>query len=244
MRFREDVAVRMVGLFLWLGSPALAGNLVVNGNFEGPFGDPNYHCKERFTDIKPYGWFGGDKLTYLSAPNFATVVDNNGGLAVWKQPAATSPDGGRFVMADGDPTYSDTFYQVINGLTVGQTYVISFYQAAGQNRDKTGATWEQWKVGLGDQYQYSDLMETPSQGTHPWERQTLYFVAESVSANLSFLAYGGPGGGPMGGLPPVSFLDGVSMRPASVPEPGALLTTALGISGMYGIRFWRRRTVT
>lgn len=239
MEFSRTALIAMIGMVINFGVSASGANLIINGDFEGPFGDPNYHCKERFSDIEPAGWLGGDRLTYLSRPNFATVVDCNGGLAVWQQPGITSPNGGLFVMADADPTYSDTIYQIIDGLTVGQTYAITFYQAAGQNRDRVGATWEQWKVGLGDQYQYSRLMQTPSKGMHPWERQTLYFVANAVAEKLSFLAYGGPGGGPIGGLPPVSFLDGITVESVPLPEPSSLLLSGLGFAGLYTLRFRR-----
>lgn len=238
------VVVLALGLAaLWTGA-ANAGNLVVNGGFEGPpefaFGDSAYRSKERFSEIKPFGWQGGDKLTFLSAPSFATVIDSTA-LSVWTEPAATSPDGGYFVMADGDPVYSDAFYQTLNNLTIGQTYAVSFYQAAGQNSDKVGPTWEEWKVGFGDHYQSSRTMYTPSKGIHPWEKQVLFFVADAVSEKLSFLAVGGPGGGPETGLPPVSFLDGVYV--SAVPEPNSFLISASGIAGLVCLSIWRRRRI-
>ena len=105
-----------------------AGNLVTNGGFDGPYGNANFHIKQRFDEIRPHGWSGGDKLTYLCFPGSATVVDNNGGLAVWTSPATQSPAGGNFVMADGDPNFSDAIYQTVNNLVVGQDYLVSFYQ--------------------------------------------------------------------------------------------------------------------
>ena len=49
---------------------------------------------------------------------------------------------------DGNPTFENSFNQVINGLTAGTTYTLSFWQAAGQQQGFSGDTTEQWKVFL------------------------------------------------------------------------------------------------
>ena len=75
MKLKMFLFVTVISAALNAESVLQAGNLVTNGGFEGPpsqpaYGDHNYHSKERFSEIKPYGWSGGNNLTYLSFPGF------------------------------------------------------------------------------------------------------------------------------------------------------------------------------
>ena len=165
-----------------------------------------------------------------------TADDLSKYLTVYGPFPTTSPDGGKFVEADGDPNYSGVIYQTITGLTAGAQYVVSFYQAAGQQYGFTGPTTEQWAVSLGGSTQLSSLFSLPQGGVGPWMKQSLTFTADGASDVLSFLAEGTPGG-----APPISFLDGVSLD-AAVPEPGAWTLMILGAVGLGAIL--RRRRVT
>lgn len=120
-------------------------------------------------------------------------------------------------------------------MTVGQSYNVSFYQAAGQQFGDSGATTEQWQVSLGSDTQFSAVMLTPSEGVFPWNAQTLSYTASSTSEVLSFLAVGS------GGVPPIVFLDGVDME-TNVPEPSATLLLA-GVGICTGIIRLRRRVI-
>ena len=60
------------------------------------------------------------------------------------------------------------------------------------------------------------LMNTPSQGTSPWELVSMNFVASATSETLSFLAWGDNGNET--NLPPTVFLAGVN-SPSLIPEP-------------------------
>ena len=153
---------------------------------------------------------------------------------------ATSPDGGNFVAADGDPNYSAPFFQTISGLTAGQTYTLTFYQAAAQQVGLSGPTTEQFEVTLGSQIQYSTLMTNPSEGFTPWNQQTMTFTATSASEVLTFLSLGAPGG-----APPLGLLDGVSLNPpspppASTPEPSGLALIGIG-AGIIALRRLQRK---
>ncbi len=232
------VLVPVLVVSLCVSGPAPAG-FITNGSFEAntlTAGTKEYFNTKGTSNVT--GWSGGASLTFLDTPGSA---DNGSYLSVYGPFPKTSPDGGNFVEADGDPKYSGVIYQTVTGLTVGQVYAVSFYQAAGQQQGFKGATTEQWLVGLGatlsDSEKYavgSAKFSLPQGGVGPWQAQTINFTASASSEVLSFLASGTP----TTGAPPISFLDGVSMAP--VPEPSAFVLTGIGLVG-FGLVGWRRR---
>jgi hypothetical protein len=172
--------------------------------------------------------------------------------------------GGNYVEADGNPDFESVFFEEITGLTPGQTYTLSFYQAAGQQQGFTGDTTEQWIVSLGTQaltdsingtngsYSNPDpladikvtpLMSTPSGGVTPWQYVTLELTADAPTQLLSFLAWGD--GGSTINLPPMVFLAGVN-QPNVTPEPASLSLLGIGLLGLAASRMRRpaRRTPT
>ena len=163
----------------------------------------------------------------------------NGGIGLWGT-IANSPDGGNTFASDGDPTYRAPLSQTISGLTVNDTYVLQFDQAAAQQNGTNGATTERWQVTLGSSVQLSPLMNNLSHGVVGWTKQTLSFVASAVSETLSFLAVGTPAG-----EPPVVLLSAVSLSdtstPTGVPEPGSLLLIGGGVLALAVTRkrFWK-----
>lgn len=217
--------------------PASAAvELVKNGSFE--LNNVADGGKSYFGSSAVTGWSGGANLTFIAAPGTA---DNTGlYLAVYGPFPATSPDGGDFVLADGDPSFSGAFWQTIEGLTVGKTYELNFWQAAGQQAGFTGPTTEQWKVTFGGETQHSSLFSLPQGGVGPWEKQTMTFTATATSQVLTFLAEGTPGG-----APPISFLDGVSLKEVvpGVPEPATWAMMLLGF-GAVGFAARRRSGMT
>ncbi len=211
-----------------------AANLVTNGGFETTTLTGKGYFLNNVT-----GWSGGGSgtngdYTFLDFPGTAT--SGAGGYAVYG-PFADSPAGGNFVQADGASNYRAAISQTITGLKVGQEYSLTFYQAAGQQSGFTGNTTERWSVTFGGTTQLSDIymLSTPQVG--PWEAQTMNFTATSASQILSFLAIGTPTG-----LPPTSFLDGVSLL--AVPEPATwgMMIVGLGAMGA-AARLRRRRTI-
>ena len=226
-----------------LALPATA-NLVLNSGFE----TTTLTTKGKFTEnngtANVANWTGGqNKLVYLDFPGTADQAVGVGIIAYGPFPA-TSPAGGNFVMMDGDPDFSGPISQTIGGLTIGNSYTLTFYQAAGQEDGFTGATTERWSVTFGGSTQLSSQFSLPDPNgpglptpLGPWQAQTMTFVATATSQVLSFLAVGTPAGDP-----PLSFLDGIDLEPvvvAAVPEP---ITAGLFGLGLLGLGIARKRS--
>ena len=222
--------------------------------------------KNYFTSVNPVGWTGGSGLIFIDAPGTA---DDGSYLSVYSPFPKNSPVGGNFVEADGNPSFESGFNQTITGLTVGKTYTLSFYQAAGQQLGfGTGlATTERWVVSLGtaglslkgggpvdptygptDVYYSTDptasiatsqLMTTPSGGVTPWQYVSVDLTADSTTDLLSFLAWGDNGS--TINLPPIVFLSGVNSVNVTTPEPGSASLFAIIVLLGLGVAIWRRR---
>ena len=216
----------------------------------------NFPPKTLFSDANPVGWTGGTGLISIDAPGTATLPGGPGNAYPVYGPFADPPPGGNFIQADGNPIYGTSFNQVINGLTPGTDYTLSFWQAAGQQQSFTGDTTEQWKIFFGsgtfsvdcsqplctvnttgDMTEHDTaVMDTPSQGTHPWELVSTDFIADATSETLSFLAWGNNGA--TFNEPPTVFLAGVNSPALPTPEPS---TWAMMILGFVGMAFLGRR---
>jgi hypothetical protein len=235
---KRSVACFAALALLAIVTPARA-NLVVNGSFESTTLTGSGQVK--FTgDVTGWTTSTGVQLGFLYFPGTsnAQLTDQFGtnnfqlaqGTGGNKIPA-TSPAGGNFLVMDAAPQYQGSISQSIAGLTVGAVYTLSFYQAAGQQINFTGATTEQWKVTFGAQSLLSTLQNDPQQRFQPWTKQTMTFTASATTQLLTFLSQGGPDG-----APPFIFLDGVSM---DAPEPSTLVYAGMGLSGL--IAAWRLR---
>jgi len=156
-----------------------------------------------------------------------------------------SPNGGAFMILDGDPGFSGTLSQTVSGLSVGSEYQLSFYWAAGELADRTGYFTDQLTGSFGsDNFATSVFTNSHPYTNNPlnlpgdfsgWRLVTVNFTASATSEVLSFLSVGTPAGN----LPPVSYLDGVSL--VAVPEPAVWGLMLLGFGGL-GAMIRRRRT--
>lgn len=226
------LGLSVVALSAFVASAAPA-NLVTNGGFEASSYTQNNQFGMGFGGQGVTGWtatngynlyeFGGTQSTtnaisqfgYTGKEYFPTVAN------------VASPNGGNFVALDGDPKFESAISQTIKGLIVGKIYKLAFDWAGTQLRSRSGATTESLQVTLGkDLNKTTKVVKVGSQGFVGWIGQSYTFKASTTSELLNFLSIGSPSG-----LPPVAFLDGVSLT-QNVPEPAALGLIGLGLAGL------------
>jgi PEP-CTERM motif len=228
------------GLAALVCTPALAGVASVDdGSFES---DPLGQIKTETPTST--GWYMGDGIY---AYGYTWIMDNtNSNSATIHLTPGTfvpSPEGSQFLGQDSF-YYTDSVNQDITGLAVGQTYVVSFEWAAGQQSGFTGATTDYWAVSLGGQTQDTATVTVPSGGFMGWYDVTMRFTATAADETLSFLSVGtclAPNNtcGPTSpGSPPFALLDSVTLT--AVPEPSTWAMMILGFAGL-GFAAHRRR---
>ncbi len=158
-----------------------------------------------------------------------TAFNGNRGLA---SSLVNAPGGGNVVAIDGDPNFTSSISQTVTGLTVGDSYVLTFQQAAAQQNYSSGATTEQWQVTFGSKTDTSTLMHDASQSVVGWNGQSMFFIATSTSEVLTFLALGTPQA-----EPPVVLLADVALT--DIPEPADFALLAAGVLGLVVLRHRR-----
>lgn len=217
----KSLRLATLSVLLLAAFTARAESLVVNGSLNGSIAN---------MDV-PTGW------TVLAGTPDTVDPTSNVGVSGWLSfgvAPTVSPDGGTWVGLGINGSYIESFGQSLNGLTVGQTYTVS-WQAAnfGINNQANsylgsnaiGVMLDGASIGQGSTLSLSSN----------WSTQSLTFVATSASQLLSFSlastekAYLG--------------IDGISVTAGgvapAVPEPSTWALMAIGLVGMAAMR--RRR---
>jgi hypothetical protein len=212
--FKKMFSMMVSGVTVAACAVANAGNLSVdNGGFEdftgGNQGLPSQVANPDnygtgYTELNGWKNYGytfafapGKAETGSYSPQYTNYLSlwgtTNGGL---NSIPATSPVGGNFLVSD--PAYqTGPIEQEISGLTVGETYSVSFYWGVAQQNGFTGDTWEGWKVSLGNESHVTDVpsganpgpdtgtITNPSHAFQGWFQQTMTFTATDKTEILS-----------------------------------------------------------
>ena len=231
--------------------------------------------KASFTAVNPTGWTGsGD--AYIAHPCTGTCVPGQPGdesaasqygpISTSENPTDLTPSvfksaASNYVMAVGDANTDSGFQSAtLTGLTVGETYELTFYQGASQEKNYGGDSSDQWVVALSTSglqvscpagpspgpctygssdphasIQTSPLMNVPTGTADGWEPVTMFLTADSPTEKLSFLAWSNQGAQNLT-VPPVLFLAGID---ADLPEPSTWAMMIVGFLGIGGLA-WRR----
>lgn len=216
-------------------------NLVSNGSFESTStGGANFQLGYAGNNADDWQ---NTSYNFLFAAGSADTTGANGQhglLWLWGPGTgsangmpASSPDGGNYVAADGD-YQAGPISQTISGLTVGELYAVHFWWAAAQQSGYDGVTTETWHVTLGTETHATPIVTNPDHGFIGWMEETMYFTAQNSTDTLVFRAFGTPVG-----VPPFALLDGVSL--VAVPEPGTMLLSLVGLTGLGMVGLRRRR---
>jgi hypothetical protein len=250
-RLAAIAATSLLGLTL--NATASTTNLIQNGSFESTTlnsvssAEGTTSQQLNFNGFTVNGWTNNSNngtigYNFLFTSGTATAAGNAGNVSLWNSSNGgvntipASPDGGSFLGMDGAYQQA-TVSQTVNNLTVGATYLLSFYYAGAQQSGFTGQTTEGFTVGFGSQTYNTPILTDANHGFTGWTSQSVAFTATSTSQTLSFLADGTPGG-----EPPFSLLDGVSLVQVT-PEPSTLALLGSGILAVGGL-VRRRRSMS
>jgi hypothetical protein len=156
--------------------------------------------KNPFPLVAPTGWTGGTggpegDLIFIATPGGPTSASSACGtnyLSTWGCPSTLSiPGGYNEIEADGNPLFESGFNYTVTGLTPGQTYTLSFYQAASQQGPNarqypgasfSGATTEQWVVSLGTSGLIDCAACLPYNAA--WSSDGSYYYSEDPDASI------------------------------------------------------------
>jgi hypothetical protein len=224
---------------------AHATQFVVNGDFT----ELSDGVGQFDTNTTATGWSGNGGYNFVmntadvGAPgingNVALWDAANGGTSTWN--GLTASGAGNFAAMDGD-FMTAALTQTITGLTVGETYTLSFNYAFGQQPGFGGDTVQSLTASLGS---FTGTLPSafppggfspPSHGFSGWETFSTKITADATSETLSFLAAGNLP------VPPFALVSDVSLT-GSVPEASTWAMMLIGFGGVAFAGFRSRRRV-
>jgi hypothetical protein len=215
--------------------------LVKNGDFELTSKGGNKkvngtHLESDRTTLT--GWTSSENGGKGGGYNFVldSTIANTPRSALWLEGKGNgytaSPTGGNFFASDSQ-YHPGMLSQLISGLTIGTSYLLTFDYALAQQVGFYGANYDNfWEVGFGTAAASTAPLTIADNAFSGWKTATMAFTATNASEMLSFLARG-----TAPGAPPFMLLDNVALN-AEVPEPA---TWMLMIGGLGLLAFNARR---
>lgn len=218
---------------LLAGAAAHATELVQNGDFSSNTGPGQVDNNTTVTDWTTTGYnflfTPGQNGPYVSNGQSLNGIFSNGMYGATGLYTVTGgPTGGNFIALDADYDTA-AITQTISGLTVGDTYDLTFEWAASQQTTFSGPTTQQLYVTLnGSPTQSTSVFDLPNHGFSGWMSESMDFTAAGNSEMLSFLASGSPAQPPFTLLADVNMQD-VTPHNSPVPEPETLPLLLTGL---------------
>ncbi|UZE95356.1 PEP-CTERM sorting domain-containing protein [Alkalimarinus alittae] len=181
-------------------------SLITNGSFESDQGLNNGQWGV-FSTID--GWYTSD----------------GSGIEIQKNVVTSAQDGSQYVELDSHHGSSNSsMSQDLFGLTIGQTYQLDFWykaRTASTNDNGINVSWGESP----DLSPFTYAFNVDGTAPMPWTLVTGFLTATAAEMTLTFSATGNEN--TLGG-----FIDNVSLKAASVPEPASLALFGLGLLGL------------
>lgn len=190
-----------------------SANLITNGDFEDNV-----------------GLTGNNWGVYNSVNGWTTF--SGAGIEIERNTIVTAQSGNQYVELDSHNNSS--MYQQLTGLSVGESYLLSFwYHARTNNGDNDNGIDVSWGASAPGVLQLAIVNETLQSTNNLWIEKTVSLFANQSTMYLTFAATGLNNS--LGG-----FIDNISLtKAASVPESSGLVLFGLGLMGLIAVR---RRT--